>query len=126
MATAQKCYSIACVRPATHRVRGVLGGDVTPKDYCEPCAQQYAAVSVALGAGAEVTPIEPPAPEPAQGADGEVAAKSAVERLREAIVPYGNACFGAASDDDGADAAYQAAKAEVLAAFAGVEQGFAE
>jgi len=80
MATAQKCYSIACVRPATHRVRGVLGGDVTPKDYCEPCAQQYAAVSVALGAGAEVTPIEPPAPEPAQGADGEVAAKSAVER----------------------------------------------
>jgi len=56
----QKCYSIACQRPATHRVRGMLGGDITPKDYCEPCASQYVEISRAMGCAAEVAPIEPP------------------------------------------------------------------
>src|SRR5690349_20440069 len=38
----------------------MLGGDITPKDYCEPCASQYVEVSRAMGCPAEVARIEQP------------------------------------------------------------------
>ena len=59
----------------------MLGGDITPKDYCEPCAQKYVEISRARGCGAEITLITPSAlSEPAAHAS------DAVRRLREAIV----------------------------------------
>lgn len=52
-----KCYDKSCTEPAAVRVRGMLGGDIDPHDYCLRHAAQYRQVSSALGVPSRAEPI---------------------------------------------------------------------
>ena len=59
-----KCYTETCTAEAVVRVRGMLGGDIFPHDYCLPCAARYQMVSQALGVMSLIEPLTIP-PHPA-------------------------------------------------------------
>lgn len=56
-AAPRKCYDKSCTEPAAVRVRGMLGGDIDPHDYCLRHAAQYCQVSNALGVPSRAEPI---------------------------------------------------------------------